>query len=833
MYTKSLYSLFLYLLFLSLAPITALAQEELAPDTTAQQSSFLASKVHYFATDSSIILLDEKKVLLYHEAQVNYEDIELKAEHIIIDWNDNTVFAVGLQDSTGSIIGDPVFTEGGKTYYCESITYNFTSKKGKIKGMKTQDGEGYIHGNQLKKNEDNTMFIQQSKYTTCSADEPHFYIGAKKLKIIPGNKIISGPANLVIADIPTPLVVPFGLFPVQNKQSSGFIMPSYGYSPARGYNFRNGGWYFAINDYFDLAFRGDIFTLGSWKLKAQSAYKKKYAYNGSFSLSYSKNLFGESGLANFEDKRDFYIYWRHKQDGKAHPNRSFNATIDAGSSTFNQFNSIQNNDYLKNTLTSTVSYKYSWPSKPYNFTANLRHSQNTQTHKVSLSLPELNFAINSSNPFKKKVSSGKQKWYEKIRMRYTANAKNQLEAIDSLLFRNETLDQMKYGVKHHIPINSSFKIFKYFNISPAANYTERWYFNRIEKSWNNDSMNFEKDTINGMRAVRDFQTSVSMNTKIYGLYQFKSEKIKALRHVFTPSLSYTYRPDFSQEKYGYYDWSIVDSTGNQNDLYSYFDEGIYNTAPSGKSGNISFTLDNTLELKVRTKNDSIVDFKKIPIFKSLNIYGNYNLAVDSFNLSNLTFSGRTELLPKMNIKFNGSFNPYQIDEEGSRIEEFVWKETNSIGRLTNFNFTINWDLKSKEESKPRAKPKNTTEEEWNMVQDNPGNYVDFNIPWNIGLDYIYRYSKPTLEKNVDQTFNINGNVRLTKKWKIGFNSGWDFDTKKLSYSSIDIYRDLHCWEMRFNWIPIGPRQSYNLSINVKSSVLQDLKLNKRKNFFDF
>jgi hypothetical protein len=807
--TKSLYTLFLSLTVLCLLPFGLHAQDALV-DTTSNKTNFLASKVHYFATDSSIILLQEKKVLLYHEAQVNYEDIELKAEHIIINWNDNTVYAIGLPDSTGTIVGDPVFTEGGKTYDCKSILYNFTTKKGKIKGMRTQDGDGYIHGDQLKKNDDNSMFIEHSKYTTCSADEPHFYIGAKKLKVIPGNKIISGPANLVISDIPTPLVVPFGLFPVQNKQSSGFIMPSYGYSPARGYN-----------------------TLGSWKIKAQSAYKKKYAYSGNLSLSYSKNLLGEEGLADSEDKRDFYIKWSHKQDGKAHPNRRFNANVNAGSSTFNQYNANQNNDYLKNTLSSTVSYSYSWPTKPFNFSANLRHSQNTQTHKVSLSLPELNFGINSSNPFKRKISSGKQKWYEKIRMSYTANAKNQIETIDSLLFRNETLDQMKYGIKHNIPISSSFKVFKYINVSPSANYNERWYFNRIEKSWNTDSLYVETDTINGMRAVRDFSTSVSLNTKIYGLYQFKSEKIKALRHVLTPSLSFSYRPDFSEDKFGYYDWSIADTTGNQNDVYSYFQEGIYNTAPKGKSGNLNFSLNNNLELKVKTRNDSIVEYKKVAIFKSLSLGGNYNLAADSFNLSNITFSGRTELFPKMNIKFNGSFNPYQINEEGARIEKFVWKDDYSLGRLTNFNFTINWNLKSSEKTKETVKPKNTTEQEWSMIQDNPGDYVDFNIPWNVGLDYSYIYSKPTLEKTVRQTFNVNGNVRLTEKWKIGFRSGYDFDTKKISYSSIDVYRDLHCWEMRFNWIPFGPRQSYNLSINVKSSVLQDLKLNKRKSFYDF
>ena len=832
MSTKSLHTLFLSLIIWFSTALSALAQETLV-DSTSQETPFLSSKVQYFAVDSSIIFLTEKKVFLYHEAQVNYEDIELKAEHIIINWEDNTVFAVGLPDSSGTIIGNPIFTEGGKTYNCESILYNFTSKKGKIKGMRTQDGEGYIHGDELKKSEDNTMFIENSKYTTCSADEPHFYIGAKKLKVVPGNKIISGPANLVIADIPTPLVVPFGLFPVQNKQSSGFIMPTYGYSPVRGYNFRNGGWYFVVNDRVDLALRGDIFTLGSWKLKTQSVYKKRYAYSGNLSLSYSKNLLGEEGLSDFEDRRDFYIKWSHKQDNKAHPYRRFNANINAGSSTFNQFNANQNNDYLKNTLSSTVSYSYSWPTKPFNFSANLRHSQNTQTNTVSLTLPELNFSVNPSNPFKRKLSSGKQKWYEKIRMSYTANAKNQIETADSTLFTEETLDKLKYGVEHHIPISTSFKLFNYFNVKPSANYTERWYFNRIERSYNEQTLAIDTDTLQGMRAVRDFTTSVGLNTKIYGLYQFNSKKIKALRHVFTPSLSFSYRPDFSEDKFGYYDWSIVDSTGNQNDLYSYFKEGIYKTAPRGKFGNINLTLENNLELKIRARNDSVVEYKKIALFRSLQVNGNYNLAVDSFNLSNLSFSGRTELIPKMNIKFNGSLNPYQMDDQGSRIEEFVWENKSSLGRLTNFNFTLNWNLKSSEESKKREKPENTSEQEWNMIQDNPGDYVDFNIPWNVGLDYSYAYSKPSLEETIRQTFNVNGNVRLTEKWKIGFRSGYDFDTKKISYSSFDVYRDLHCWEMRFNWVPFGFRQSFNLSINVKSSVLQDLKLNKRKSFYDF
>ena len=793
---------------------------------------FLESEVTYFSKDSCVVDMLEKKIYLYHQAQVNYEDIELQAEYIVLDWQKNTVYAIGIPDSTGNIVGKPIFKEGGEIYYCESILYNFSTKKGNIKHMKTQDGDGYIHGEELKKITDNSMFVQKSKYTTCSADEPHFYISAKKLKVVPGKRIISGPANLIIADIPTPLYIPFGFFPIQDKQSSGFIMPTYGYSVNQGYNLTNGGWYFAVNEHLDLALRAGLYSLGSWRARVQSSYKKRYAYNGNFSLSYSKNLLGEEGLSNFQDNRDFFINWVHNQDSKANPNIRFSAKVNAGSSSFNQLNSNQTNDYLKNTLTSNISFNYSFPNKPFNLSTNLRHSQNTLNNSISLSLPDIAFTMNRINPFERKLASGKKRWYENINLNYTANAKNQIETIDSLLFQTETIDNMRFGVQHRIPISSTFKLFNHINWSPNLNYTERWYFNRIERTWNEENLSVYQDTIAGFRSVRDFNTGFKLNTKIYGIYSFKSDKIKALRHVITPSISFSYRPDYSEGKWGYYDSNTIDSLGNEQ-IYSYYQEGLYGTAPQGKSGNISFNLDNNIEIKVRQLNDSIIEYKKIAVFRNLNFRSNYNLAVDSFNLSNITFNGRTELIPNMNFKFDGVINPYKMGQNGNLINEFAWKDQISIGRLTNFSFTINWSLNNSMNSGSRSDNSNENEGELGMIQSQPQNYVDFNIPWDLGIDYKYNYSKPGLEKSVRKTFNINGNVKLTSKWKIGFHSGYDFDNKEVSYTSLDFYRDLHCWEMRFNWIPFGFRQSFNLSINVKSSILQDLKLNKRKSFYDF
>jgi len=828
---KSKHTLFLAF-FQCIFVFSGLSAQQTDQDTTLAQTSFLPSEVHYFAEDSSIIDLKGRKVRLYHQAKVNYEDIELQAEHIILNWNDNTVYAVGKIDSTGKTFGEPIFKENGKTYHCESILYNFKSKKGKIKGMRTQDGEGYIHGSLLKKQADNSMFIEESKYTTCSAHEPHFYIRAKKLKIIPKNKIVTGPANLVIADIPTPLFVPFGFFPMENEKSSGFLMPSYGNSTNRGYYLRNGGWYFTINDHMDLALRGDVYTRGSWKLKSQSVYKKRYAYKGNVSISYSKNLLGERGLSDYQDQRDFFINWTHTQDPKAHPNRRFSAKVNAGSSSFNQMNAYRSNDYLKNTLSSNVSYNYSWLDKPFNVSANLRHSQNTLNNSVSLSLPDLSFNMNRIHPFERKQGYGNQKWFEKISMSYNVQAKNQIETIDSLLFTSETLKKMNYGIQHRIPISSSFKVLNHFNLNPGANYTERWYFNRVEKSWDQELNTLDKDTVGGMYAVRDFSTSIRLNTKIYGLYPIESRKIETIRHVITPSISFNYRPDFSEEQWGYYDRTVVDSTGNEQ-LYSYYSENIYNSAPMGKSGNISLSIDNNLEMKVKTKNDSITEYKKIALFKSLNFRGNYNLAVDSFKFSNISFSGRSELIPKMNIKFGGSLNPYQIDENGNQVHQYAWHNKLSLGRLTDFNFSVNWSFKSVHQGTTARTTENIPQEQWDMIQDYADDYVNFNIPWDISMDYKYSYRKPGLKKSIRQTFNVKGNVRLTEKWKVGFHSGYDFDSKEISYTSLDFYRDLHCWELRFNWIPFGYHQSYNLSINVKSSILQDLKLNKRMSFLDF
>ncbi len=793
-------------------------------------SIFYDSTLEYSALDSTIIKYDEFKISLYNKAFISYQEIELFANYIEINWETNMIYARPKTDSLNNIIEKIIFKENNNLYECEDLAYNYNTKKGKIKNMITHDGESYIHGNILKKNED-YFFIDDSKYTTCSHPDPHFYIKAKKIKVIPNEKIISGPANLVISDIPTPLLIPFGFFPIQNKKTSGFILPSYGNSINLGYFLRQGGWYFSVNDFFDLTLLGDIYTMGSWQLNSHMNYKKKYNYNGNFSLRYSKNIVGEKNLNNYINQTDFFLNWTHNQDNKSHPNRTFRASINAGSSSYNQLNSYQTNQYLQNTLNSNISYLYSSPNYPLNISANFRHSQNTLNNSVNLNLPDLNLNTNRITPFKRKNKIGKEKWYEKIYLNYSSNLRNQISTIDSLLFKKETIKKFNYGIIHRIPIKSTFKLFKNININPSINYSERWYNQRIEKNWDELNQLLITDTLNGFRAVRDFNTSLNINTKLFGLYKFNSKRFIALRHIFTPNISLTYRPDFSNKRWKYYDNVQINSDGN-NRQYSYFEQNIFSSAPSGEYKNINIGFDNNLELKIRKSNGEI---KKIGILRNLNFNTNYNLAADSFKISNINFSGRTELFPKMMIKFNGTINPYKIDKNGNIINEYIFLDKISIGRLTFFNFAINWDLNNSKKTEVLKNEINNQNDlnQIDWIFENFNNYIDFNIPWNLSLDYKYSILKPAFEKNIIQTFNFNGNFKLTKKWNIGFNSGYDFNNNYLSYTSIDVYRDLHCWEMRFNWIPFGFHQSYNLTINVKSQVLQDLKLNKRRNFYDF
>jgi len=828
--------------------------------TPQKSKSSLESKVDYLSNDSIRFNISEKTVFLYGQAEIKYENIIIKADYIEIQFENKLLFASGVIDSMGDLTGKPIFNEGEKSFRADTMFYNFDTKKGIIKQVITEEGEGYLHGDKVKKMPDDNINITHGKYTTCSLDEPHFHIGFNRAKVIPDNKIITGPVFLFIEKVPLPIVLPFGLFPNKKGQQSGILIPTYGESANRGFFLENGGYYFGINEYIDLALRGDIYSRGSWAVKTLSNYNRRYKYSGSFDLNYAINIEGEKELPGYSKGTDFFVRWSHNQDPKARPNSRFSANVNAGTSNYHKYNPSTTNDYLSNTFQSNIAYQTTLFNK-LNFSANARHSQNTLNKNIDLSLPEIALSANRIYPFRKQNRIGKQKWYENINLGYTMNAKNDLSIADSLFFSEQALNSFRSGMKHSIPINSTIKILKYFSLNNTINYNERWYVKTIERDWayalNPIDSTFgylKTDTLKGFKTARDFSFSTSLNTKLYGMYQFKKGPVRALRHVITPSVGFSYKPDFAAYKWGYYRHYMTPFL-QEPARYSIFETGIYGTPAPNQSGNLNWSLANNLEMKVKSKNDSLTEYKKVVLIENFTVSGAYDLAKDSLNFSKIMLSGRTVLFRNFDIRYAATLDPYITDSIGRNLNTFEWDKNKRLARLSNseWAFSVNWNYTAgKQKAKTTAqntenldtqkpgRPPKGTPEEIEMIDNNPEAYVDFNIPWSINLSYTLRYTNsfwyttfpPENRKEYIQTLSFFGDVNLTPKWKIGFRSGYDFEQKEISYTSIDIYRDLHCWELKFNWIPTGFRKSWNVTINVKAAVLQDLKLTKKKDWRD-
>ncbi len=793
-------------------------------------NSFLKEKVHYSSDDSMRVDLINQKAYLYGNAQVMYEDLKLNAGYIEIDFKNNIVCATSIKDSSGKEIQKPIFEEGEDKFKAGKICYNFETKKGKINDVITQQGDGYIHGRDIKKDTNNVYYVAHGKYTTCDLEHPHYYIGAKKIKVIPNDKIITGPADLYIADIPTPLAIPFGFFPNKKGRASGILIPTYGESSNLGFFLKDGGFYFGNNEFVDFALRGDIYSNGSFGGKANSNYKKRYRYNGGLNVSYARIINGDRALPNSTTQNNFFVRWNHTQDPKAHPNSRFSANVNAGSSSYNKYNGNVTGDYLTNTFQSNIAYSKTFIGTPFNFSANARHSQNTITKKIDISLPELALSMNRIYPFKSKTAVG-NKWYDKIGVSASANARNDINTYDSLLFKPQTLQQMKNGVRIAVPISTSFNVLKYFILTPSINTSSDIYFQTIRKHYDPDTKKILVDTIAGAKMGNDINLSTGLSTRLYGDYFFKTKHLKQIRHVATPTITASYRPDFSESQYGYYK-NVRDSTGTTKQ-YSIFENGIYDGPAEGRSGLIGFSLNNSLEAKVRQESDSGRVDKKVVLLESFNVGFSYNMAVKNYNWSPININGRTKLFKVMNITAGAILDPYQIDSAGNHIERYEWdNHTQHIGRLTSANLSVSTSLRSKQTSKPKTS-NSATQDEIDYINTHRDAYVDFNVPWNLTVYYNLNYNKAGIVKQVSQSMTLNGDLSVTKKWKISLTSGYDFTSKKSTLTSINIYRDLHCWEMRFNWVPFGFRQSFSIDINVKSAMLRDMKLSRKKDWYDY
>jgi lipopolysaccharide assembly outer membrane protein LptD (OstA) len=822
-----------------------------------QNNSVLEDKVEYNAKDSIIYLLTENKVLLYGEANIKYEDIELTAAYIDFNMDKNTVFAEGIEDSAGVIQGSPIFKEGSESFEADKITYNFDTEKGLIKRVFSQQQGGYLHGRTVKRHQNKHVHMKFGKYTTCDKPNPHFYIAMTKAEVIPDDKIIAGPSYLVIEDVPIYFIgLPFGFFPNTKKNSSGIIIPEYGEEENRGFFLRNMGYYFALNDYMDLTITGDIYSKGTWGVGVQSNYNKRYKFTGNLTADYYEEVKGEkfddvsdeSGLGNYSVRQDVNFQWRHSQSAKANPFSSFGANVDFSSTSYDERYSYSTERYLRNSKSSNISYQRRWANSPFSLSANLRHSQNSRTQEMDLQLPQLSLTMNRLYPLRSKKSSGQFKWYEKIQIGYSADVQNNVNTYDTVLFNDidkafakKNLDR---GFTHSMPVSINFNPIKFVTFRPQLSYKGVMYDRYITKDTSHydpvtDSNYFHvvEDTTYGLTYGHTISPSLNLgfNPKIYGMFQSinPNAKISALRHVISPSVSFSYVPKLENLMPDYYNEVYTDSLGKKTQTYSRFQRGIYGTPGVPKErGILSFGINNNIEMKIRNDKDTAEAFNKIKIIDYLGINSSYDVFADSMNLSNIRMSGGTRLIDdKIDLRVTGVLNPYVYKKDVGLVDKYVWdNKKGKLGRLTNFTTSLSASFNSR-----MFQNKDKTEDTEETQKRAKGIYDYFNMSWSFRFSYDFTYSKPNpfVDHTIKQTLGFSGNTNLTPNWRIGFRSGYDFERKELSYTSLNIYRDLHCWEMRMRVSPFGRRKFYTFQINVKSSVLQDLKYEKKKDPRDY
>jgi hypothetical protein len=830
----------------------------------------LEDEVKYTAADSVIYDGAASRVFLYHDARVEYTNLVLTAEYIEIDLKNNLAYASGRADSTGKIRGKPVFTQGADKYEAQTMAYNFKTRRARIQGIVTRQGEGFIHGESVKKTPENDMYIREARYTTCNLGDPHFYIQAGKIKVIPGKKLITGPFNLHFMDLPTPFGFAFGIFPTPQTASSGIIVPTYGEAVDRGFFLRNGGYYWHISDYVDARFLGDIYSKGSYGISVLSSYRKRYAFSGNLEFRYANRRSGDDDLSQVG--KDYWLQWTHTPETRG--NRTFSASVNLGSPDYNRRNSFSTTNYLATNFNSTVSYSQALRGTPFSYTINAQQTQDVASRESTIKFPTATLNMAQVYPFRRRGAQGKR-WFEKIRFSYAMAMDNTLRnrvspasvnlggarAADLPQFSRDTilplrgenmnflLGQMQNGMSHTLPVSTSFTLARFFQTAISLNYNEYWYRSRLRYTWLADENAVDVDTIRGFSRAYTAAAAVSVQTRAYGLVYIRRGGIEAIRHVLNPSVGFSYRPDFSDPRLGMTQDVQVDAGGRKARL-SPFQGALYGGAPAqGASGAVSLGLTNNLEMKVKNRKDTSgkQPFKKISLLDNLAFNSSYNLIADSFRLAPVTFSGLTRLFETLTLNFSGTLDPYgyrravtgpggKVIQPQRRLRNYAWQESQGIGRLSFFNLALSTSLNPKAREKKNLKKKFLTpqeERELEFINANPELFVDFSVPWNLNIAYNFSRSRNGFDKaQTIQSLTLTGDLNLTSKWKIGASSGYDFVNRTLVYPNINIYRDLHCWEMRFNWIPTGNRGSYSIDINVKASVLQDLKLSRRRSWFD-
>lgn len=831
---------------------TSYTGEPVAADSLSARTAedvVIEAPIEYTAKDSIIFSLDGQRVYMYGDSRVKYMTIELTAAHVILDLETKEVYAEGVPDSLGVLQGKPIFQDGSEKFESKTLRYNFQTQKGIITDVVTEQGDGFVHSSRAKKISRDAFILQQGKYTTCDADHPHFYLNLSRAKVVSNNKIITGPAYMVLEDFPLYFpVIPFGYFPSSPRYSSGILIPTYGEEANRGFFLREGGYYWAANDYFDLSARGDIYSKGSWGAKLHTNYRVRYRFSGGFDFRYAVNVYGERGLDTYTRSPQFQVMWSHSQDAKANPSRNFSANVNFSTSGYDKQNALSADNYLRTQKSSSISYSKRWENTPFNMSANFRHSQNSTDTTLTLSLPELTFNMAKIYPLKFKNRVGTAKWYEKFGFSYSANMRNTITAKEYEILEKSFATDWKNGIQHNLPISlPNFNLFRYINMSPSVSYSERWYFKSIEKTYHADQTfrdergrvsHVKTDTITGLKRNYQYAYSLSATTNIYGMYMPRNpnSRVQGIRHKVTPQLSFSYNPDFGDPKFGFWREVQVDSTGRI-EPYSIFEGGIYGATGRGAAGMVSFSLSNNLEMKVLETKDTTATnkFKKIKLIDNLSLNTSYNLVADSFNLSPVSIRGRTTI-QGVGVNFGTMLDPYVVNSRGQRISEYAWNHNRGLaklGRFTNANLSFGMQFDSKKGQAESAEARETIEGD-NLLPGDMRDYVDFNIPWNFGFDYSFNYLRPNPNEKarITQTINLRGRITLTEKWSINMNTNYDITARAFSFTNFSVYRDLHCWEMSLNFVPFGYMKSYSFTLNARTSMLRDLKVSKQRSFYD-
>jgi len=827
-------------------------------DSIQKPKSFLLENIDYEATDTVLIDPKNRSIRLYNNAKIFYEDMQIESGIIVVNYEKNEIYAGRIKDSLGEYSQFPIFKQGQDEVRPDSLRYNMDSKKAIIFNSRTEESGLNIISDKTKKENDSVYYMNRAKFTTSkNIDDPEYYFLLRKAKVIPGKKIITGPTNMYIANVPTPIGLPFAYFPISNKRSYGIIFPSFGEQNTRGYFIQNGGYYLPINDNLDLTLLGDYYTNGSHGIRVENTYLYRYRFRGNLSFRFENLIQGERGFPDYSKSSIYNLRWSHSQDAKSNPNSRFSASVNLGSSKYYQesINQVNAANYLNNTLSSSVSYSKTFVGEPQvNLSLTATHSQNTNTQTINMTLPSFQGSVSRIYPFEPKLGT-KKGIIQNINLQYSVRGENRITTTDSLFFKKEMFDSAKTGLQHNIPISTNFKLFKFFSFSASTNFQETWVFKTVNKSYDQQNQQEITEETSGFDSFRTYNFSTSLGTTVYGMYNFSEKsKIKALRHVLRPSLSFGISPPFNQ----YYDsYEIVSADGLTTSQveYSRFEGSIFGLPNKNYSSSLSLSLNNNIEAKVVDKESDEDELKKIKIFNNLNFSTSYNLALDSLNLSPIRMTGGTQLLKnKLNLNFGATFDAYALDDNNRRINKFNINNGGGLFRVTSANLTFNYSLNSSENKKESKKEESmideslrnggrdddlfgiamdTASQAFNLQDEEEDEIINdlykYKIPWSLRLAYAINYNNIFNQNEISShSLMFSGNVDLSPKWNAGISSGYDFKNNGITYTQLRFERDLLSWRMNFSWIPFSANKQWNFFIGIKSGMLSDIKYDKRR-----